>query len=287
MVSSTNRAQELPVGKSLPVVGMTEPYRIVTVASVYPARIAEILADEGAFVAKGEIVVQFEDGVQRARTALAQAAMNTTLPVDLERARLSKAQREVARLKRLHGDDFASSKELADALAQEEILRVEYDLAVFNQKQAALGYDRERETLAEYQLRSPFPAYVAAHVRYAGETVEPMDGIVRLVQLDPLLVTVDCPLELAHSISTGDRYLVRPGDPQWQPRQASVVFVSRVADAASQTFKVKLAVDNKDNGWMAGMRVMVDFAVDGAREPGDLGADGSVKAEPERTANSW
>jgi len=266
-----------------PVVGMTEPFRAAMLASVQPARIAGIRAEEGAYVPEGEVIVALEDGVQRARTELAKAAMDTSLPVDLERAKLNRAKRDFERLKRLKGDDFASSKELSDALAVVEIAQVEYDLAVFSQEQALRSYEREKETLAEYQIRAPFPAYVATHLKHAGESVDQLEGIVRLVQLDPLLVSVDCPLVLAASVAIGDRYLVRPTDtsvttdPGTPGRQGTVVFASQVADAASQTFKVKLTIDNGDRGWMAGLKVVVDFSVDPSRRTGTAPPAGGLQ----------
>ena len=42
-----------------------------------------------------------------------------------------------------------------------------------------------------------------------------------------------------------------------------VLLASRIADGASQTFKVKLSVGNADLGWIAGMKVVVEFK-DGA-----------------------
>ncbi|MDO8630846.1 MAG: hypothetical protein Q7R41_10165 [Phycisphaerales bacterium] len=277
---------------------MTEPFRVATLASVQSARIAAVRFEEGAYAAEGEVVVALQDGVQRARTELARAAVDTSLPIDLERAKLTRARRDLERLKRLQGDDFASSKELSDALAVAEIAQVEYDLSVFNQEQARRAYEREKETLAEYQIRAPFPAYVSNHLKHAGESVDQLEGIVRLVQLDPLLVSVDCPLTLATSVAIGDRYVVRPVDPQsasltrddatlhrdphWQPRTGTVVFANQVADAASQTFKVKLTVDNADRRWIAGLKVVVDFSIDeGARD-----RIGSVNAETDSSSTA-
>ena len=244
------------------VVGITEPFRVATLAGVQPARIAAIPFPEGAYVSEGEVVAAMEDGIQRARTELARAAMETSLPVDLERARLGKARRDRDWFERLKGDDFASSREYGDAVSTFEIAQVEYDHAVFNQEQAVRGYEREKAALAEYRIRAPFPAYVAAHLKHPGESVDQLEGVVRLVQLDPLLVVADCPLALAGSAVVGNRYLVRPADSRWNERSGTVIFASRAADAASQTFRVKLKVENQDHDWMAGLKVVVDFSTE-------------------------
>jgi hypothetical protein len=42
------------------------------------------------------------------------------------------------------------------------------------------------------------------------------------------------------------------------------MLTSRTADGGSQTFKVKLHVENEDAAWMAGLKVVVDFTHDPA-----------------------
>ena len=265
------------------VVGITAPNQTAVLAGIQPARIARIEFAEGAYVDQGVIVVALEDGVQRARADLARLAMDTTLPVELEQAKLVKARRDLDRLKHLHGEDYVSSKELADALSANEIAEVSHKLAAFQQMQAALAYERERQMLKEFRLTAPFTGYVAAHLKHGGETVDQLEGIVRLVQLDPLLVTVDCPLELARTIAEGDRFPVQPMGAESDERLGTVIFASAVADAASQTFRVKLKVDNADRAWMAGWKVSVDFGA-GAKANDDghhaAGPEGAWKPAP-------
>lgn len=253
-MQSTASANEL--------VGITAPYQSAILACTQPARISRIAFPEGSYVSQGSIVVFLEDAVQRARTILAEITMESTLPIELERAKLVKARRDVERLQRLHGSDYASSKELSDALSALEIAEVSHNLAVFQQQQALLNHQKESEVLREFQLAAPFDGYVSAHLKYAGETVDQLEGVVRLVQLDPLLVTVDCPLDLAHRVVEGGQYTVRPSACGGLPRMGTVIFASQVADAASQTFRVKLKVDNTDRGWLAGWKVTVDFDVE-------------------------
>jgi membrane fusion protein (multidrug efflux system) len=246
------------------IVGITAPCRTATLASVQPSRIARIETAEGSFVRRGDPVVQLEEGVQLARTEIAKATAETTLNVEHAKARWMRAQRDLDRLIRLHGSDSASSKELSDATADAEITRIEYELANFNQGQAVRAYEREKEVLKEFRLIAPFDGYVFEHLKHAGETVNELEGIVTLVQLNPLKVSVDCPVALAATVTVGDRFRVAPVDRRLSPRVGTVMLTSRTADGGSQTFKVKLHVDNEDVAWMAGLKVVVDFARDPA-----------------------
>ena len=69
------------------VTGITAPAAMVTLASVREGRISEIVAGEGNQVRKGDLVFTLDQQVQRARTDIAKAKSQSTLNVELARAR--------------------------------------------------------------------------------------------------------------------------------------------------------------------------------------------------------
>jgi membrane fusion protein, heavy metal efflux system len=247
------------------VVGMTTPSRQAMLATIQLARIADIPAKEGTYVAAGQLVVAFEDGVQAARVAVAKLEAESTEGVELARVRLDYAERELARFQKLNVQDYATSKEYTDARTTAETARLEFEVAKVTRAKAIAVYHRERELLDQYRIVAPFPGYVARHLKHPGESVNYLEGIVQLVQLDPMVVSVDCPLALAPQIAAGDSFSVVPADGRLSPRDGVVTLASRVADAASQTFKVKLTVANTDVAWPVGMKVVVRFCQKHAR----------------------
>ena len=140
-------------------------------------------------------------------------------------------------------------------------------------------YEVERAALTQFQVRVPFDGYVQEHLRHVGETVEKSEGVVLLVQVDPVLVTVDCPLAVAAGVAVGDEFPIRPVDPRWPKRKGTVVFASRVADGGSQTLRLKLAVDNQDAVWLAGLKVVAEL-----REPASLSNAGNLTSPDVATA---
>lgn len=267
------------------VIGITTPNQEAVLAAIGPGRIARIEVLEGALVHEGELVFAQDEEAQRIRTELAKASAETTLEIELAGARRDLAQRNLKRLSGLFGADSASSKEYSDAVADADITRLEFELAKFKQKQAVKAYEWETQRLRDFRAYAPFTGFVAEHIRHVGETVDENEGVVRLVQLDPLKVSIDCPLTLARTIKRGDRFIVRPLDPRWGPRVATVVTAGRVIDAASQTFKVKLQVDNADAGWMAGLKVAVAFSAEAST---DTAAPRTMRpaSDPDRNASA-
>lgn len=241
------------------VVGMTAPFETATLAAVQPSLIASIAAPEGGVVRRGDIVVQLDERVQAARAEMAKANAETDLNIDHARARWDRARRDLERLQKLHGSEFASSKEMSDALAEEQIAHVEYDLAHFNQSLAVLAYRREAASLEDFRLRAPFDGYVVAHLKRPGESVNELEGVMTLAQLNPLKVILDCPIESIATIATGQKFWIKPADEHLAPRLGTVLLASRVADGGSQTFRVKLTVENADAAWPAGLKVSVNL----------------------------
>jgi RND family efflux transporter MFP subunit len=241
------------------VTGITTPRQIVKLASVQLERISRIAVTEGQIVPEGEPVIVFDDAVQRARTEMTRAAAESTLEVDLAQRRMEQAQREHERVSGLASTQAVSPKELNDAAVEAAITRLEYEIMRFRSAQARREYERERLVLERLTLRAPFAGYIAEIVKRAGESVKEGEPIATIVQLNPVEVTVDCPLAFAARVREGDQAGVKPVDAQWPPRTGTVTFASRAADAASQTFKVKLIVPNDDLAWITGLKVSVEF----------------------------
>lgn len=229
-------------------------------------------------VRHGDLVFALTDRVQQARTGIAEAAAGSTLEIDLAKARWAKAKRDLDRLNRLYGNDSATSKELSDAVADEEISRIEYELAQFDHAQARIALQREREMLAEFRVYAPFDGYVAQHLKHVGEAVEQGEGVVTIAQLDPLEVAVDCPLATARLLATGGKVRITPVDPQLEERMGTVRLVNRVADGASQTVKVKIEVDNADGAWPAGLKVEVALPTSDAQDAERHARNATAKA---------
>lgn len=252
-----------PIAASDPrmlVAGVTAPSQHATLSSVRPALIDRILADEGAATKAGEVVVALDDDVQAARTEIARVKAGSTSGIELALERWQRAKRELVRLVALHGGQFAASRGTDDARSEAEVARLNHELEVLAHTQAVLAHQYERQVLSDFRIRAPFDGYVTHHYKHGGETVDQLEGILTVIRIKPIDVWVDCPTYLATLIETGDGYTVTPLDEQWPAQPGIVTYVGRVIDGASQTFKVKLSVDNFDEVWPVGMEVLVDFS---------------------------
>ncbi len=240
-------------------VGFTTPFRTAILAGLQQGQILRFLSDEGAPVRRGDVLVELDATVQERRAEIARLEAESTLRVDLARVRVSLAEKDMRRVLQLRNDATVSSQERDETVAELEAARLSLALATLEQQQAVERYRLQRELLDQMKVRAPFDGYVTEHLKELGETVEEREGLVKLVQLDPLVVLVDCPLSRLPALQVGAQCPVRPQDPAWSPRTGTIVVVNPVADPASQTFRVKLQVPNPGRDWVSGMRVVVDF----------------------------
>ncbi len=241
------------------VTGFTAPAHVVTIAAVTTGRIAELPVAEGAAVRSGEPVVRLDAAVQQRRVEIAAGLAGSTLEIEAAQVRREQAEAEWQRLQHIAEVSASTQKERSDAAADLRAAEVAVAQAQFRRAQAVRELALQQALLDQLEVRAPFSGFVAERVREVGDTVEDREAILKLVQLDPLLVVVDCPLALAGRVQLGQRAVLSPVETRDAPRTGEVIFVSPVADAASQTVRVKLHVPNQDAGWHGGMRVNVSL----------------------------
>jgi RND family efflux transporter MFP subunit len=251
------------------ITGFTAPFQTVTLAAVRTGRLAERCVPEGSPVSAGERVIRIDAEVQARRVELSEAEAASTIEIELAEVRLAVARTDLERLQGAREAAAATANELRSAEAAVRAAELELAKAKFQHEQAGRALALERAILDEFTIKAPFSGVVTEHLRQVGDTIEDRESIAQVVQLDPLVISVDCPIELAPVVQTDTMATVTCGEGFGPPRDARVVFVNPVADAASQTFRVKLHVPNSDGRWLAGMRVGVAFQA--ASDPAPAG----------------
>jgi HlyD family secretion protein len=121
---------------------------VIEVAARRPGVIAEVLAQEGAVVRKGQVLARLEDrdailAINSSKAAVAQARSELTL----SEAELNTAKREYERLQKLLGSKLVSQQQLDQAA--DSIITAEAQRGI---RQAAIGTAQARLAEAEYNL---------------------------------------------------------------------------------------------------------------------------------------
>jgi RND family efflux transporter MFP subunit len=234
------------------------PFQVADIASPVTGVIEKLHVARSQQVTAGQSLLQLNADVERANVDLANY-----------RARI----RSEIELGRINVDFDKSRKDRFDSLYQQKVIAVddvdeverEARLSRWRLEQAReLARVRELELLrAQQQLRqktivAPFDGFVIDTFKYPGEQVEDQ-AILRLAQLDPLVVEAIVPMEYFGEIQVDMLAEVIPEILVDDRLSARVSVIDRIGDTASNTFGIRLVLDNPDHLIPAGLKCTVKF----------------------------
>jgi RND family efflux transporter MFP subunit len=239
---------------------LMEPRRVVTISGSIEALITSVKVDRGDFVKKGDVIVEFESGVERASADLAKFRAEMQSEVEARKARQDYARAKYNRAMELTQKNFISRQELEEIQAERRLADAELREATDSRQLAALEHRRATEVVRLRSLRSPVSGVVVDRYMHPGEISEiGAKPILKLAEIDTLHVEVILPTPAFGQVAIGDVATVRPEAPIGGSHQAKVVVVDRVLDASSGTFGVRLELPNNDRALPAGARCRVEF----------------------------
>ena len=241
---------------------ITKPSKDITVSFVRPGRIMEMVVSKGDEVKAGQLIAQQDDREERAALARDKRVAEDDTEIKAEEVIHEQKVRDVEKMKMYSG----SVTEIENAILEEKVESARLQIAKVKREDAALKLAETTIVVEKLKLLAPISGTIAEEFLKAGECA---DGgnmkAVRIVQLDPLWTEVPVPFLQAFKLNKGDPAVVTFSD--GKERAGSVVVVSPVGDAASETILVRVAIPNPEKK-PSGENVFVHFpspAVAGAR----------------------
>ena len=241
-----------------PLICLIQPSKIAEIGTSVYGVIEHIHVERGDLVKKGQVIATLRNDVERAALDVAKSKAQAEADVQAAQANVEYTRQRLAR-----SDDLVKKKFISEQGLDQS--RVEFQVA--EQKLAQAREQRriwEREmTLAQSQLSqrtlvSPIDGIVAERYLSTGERVENR-SVARVVTISPLHVEVMVPAAQFGKIKTGMTANVIPELPDAPSVEGKVSLVDKLIDGASNTFRVRLEVPNKDHAIPAGPRCKVAF----------------------------
>lgn len=239
---------------------MIEPRRVVTISGSVEAPITAVRVDRGDFVAKGEVVVEFESGVERASAALSKYRAEMNGAIAARQSRVDFAQGRLGRRVQLTKQNYVSRQDLEESEAEARLAEAELTEALDNRRLAELEHRRAVEMVRIRSLTSPVAGVVVERSMHPGEVADlSRTPILKIAEIDVLHVEVILPVVAYGSIAQGSLAQVMPEAPIGGRYEAKVAVIDRVLDAASGTFGARLELPNPKRLLPAGIRCRVEF----------------------------
>src|SRR5229473_1869787 len=212
-------------------VGTLVALRAVTVASEVPGLVRRIGFDSGAFVRRGEVLVELDASTEEAQLAAARA--------DAELARAT-----LERSRTLRASDYSSAAELdaADARAKQTVANV-----------AML-----QATIAKKTIRAPFDGRVAIRQVELGQVLSPGTLVASLQSIHPIHADFWLPQQALIDLAPGMRMRLRTDVFPQQSWEGAVTTINPEVDVSTRNVRVRATLPNPDGRLRPGMFANVD-----------------------------
>ncbi|MFK0571084.1 efflux RND transporter periplasmic adaptor subunit [Endozoicomonas sp.] len=231
-VQATHFKQEF-VKRTLTLYGRTETDRTVTVSAELAARVMDILANRGELVTAGQEIVRLREGSLKAQLKSAEARIRQA-EQDYQSALLLQKKKHIA-----ENQITQLEAELAEALSQKEELQTQWD---------------------NTQIKAPIPGILNKRHVEVGDFLDKGNPVAEILDLDPLVVSVDVPQNSISYFKPGQKAEVRfLGG---RTLEATIRFIDRQANSSTRTFSVELTIPNPNMKIPAGLSVEADLLME-------------------------
>ena len=238
---------------------VTMPSADITLSFVVSGKIAEILVKEGDTVAKGDLLAALHDDPERLQTEQLKVQAADKTRILSAKAELAQKTVDLEKFDAARKKGAVSEWEVAHLKLSVRMAKLALQAATIEHEQFQRRYAQAVQQLERMRIVSPIPGRVEKVFVEAGEGVEKLGPVVELVRTDPLWLDVPVPLPQAKQLEAGQPATVLfPGNPGGKPADGRIVYISSVADAASDTLRVRIEVGNPSDR-PAGERVTVKF----------------------------
>lgn len=241
------------------VEAITMPQADIFLGFVTGGLVGAVLVKEGDLVKKGSLLARLDDSVERVELERLTALAEDTTRLEAAEADLAQKRADLMKLQLAKQHGAATDMEIEHATLAVTTAELQVRMEMFQR----LQHQQNRQVLLARLDRMRIVSSVSGGVEEikieAGESVEALVPVIRVVQNDPLWIDVPVRLPDARLLKIGTSLNVRFPDLPQQPAQGRIIYVGSVADAASDTLRVRVEVPNPQRR-MAGERVLVDVS---------------------------
>lgn len=209
---------------AITVYGQSAPKRHVVVRAEVAGQVAEVVAERGSAVNKGDVLLRLgkEDRPQR----LAQA-----------RAALRQREIEYQGARSLKNKGLQAERQLAEALTLLETARAELKRAQLN--------------IQHLELKAPFSGVLQNRVVEVGDYVSVGDPLAQVVELDPLVISADVSENEIGRLHTGMAASAELSN--GVTLDGRLTYIAPNADSSTRTYRIELEANNPPPSQLGGM----------------------------------
>jgi RND family efflux transporter MFP subunit len=263
--------------------GITKPSVHSKLALPQFGQILELPVKEGTAVKQGDVLLRQDDRQEAAALEALRLEAESTVRIEAAQADLAVKQVQHKRLADLAKTGNANPTEVEEAQVKVVYADAQHKIAKLENEKNKREFERQDIKVKQMTLRSPIDGIVEAIDVSVGEVTDPQKPVLTVVKNDPLWIEFFLPTPQSSKLKVGDMLQVRyPDAQQWG--QAKVIYKAPVADAQSDTQKIRLEMPNakmQDTGLQVIVRLPANLGpavAPSAQAPAEAGTAAAIPA---------
>jgi len=238
----------------------TQPSKTIELAAAVGGIVRGVPADEGTHVKAGDVVVALDDSTEEIAVRAAKLEAENDAEEQAARVTMEQAQEEARITRQLASEGVEAELLYRQKQMASEVAKFKYEVAKKDRQRAALDTEAARVALERKRICAPVAGVITRMPTEVGEAAEPLQTVAHMAVTDPLHIVFHPPARMLGLFKPGQTMAVEILEPKREAVTARVQVVNEVVDAASNTFRVRLVVENADGRIRAGVRVRVTVA---------------------------
>jgi len=237
------------------------PQRTADVAFGTSGIVEEIQVDRGDRVKKGELLGRLDASIEAANLAIARERLSEVAALQSARVQLRATKIKFQRNEALRDKDIVTAAKFEEAELENEIARMRVVEQEEAQQLKQLEVRRADAALALRSILSPFEGVVVERHVAPGEYVENRRAIT-VAQIDPVYADVIAPAAMFAQFTKGQKIKVALSQPNAIDVVGEVSVIDPYVDGASETFRVRIAIANRDYSVVPGFRCIAQVSTE-------------------------
>lgn len=228
--------------------GVTEPIAQAKIGFTVPGKIDSIWVKEGAFVHKGDTLMNLVKTEEEIRVHMTKIIADDYSGLASSKAKMDTYLKDYYAIKKLYeSSNSVSEEEVWEKQMNFDISRADWNAAKVTKVKDSLEYSMARAQLSKQYLIAPFDGEIVSIGKNNSESVEALEPIVEIADVRTCRMTAYIVANKAHSLKAGQKVkLSLDGASKNRTRNGTIEFVSPVVDKSSLLRTVKIIFDNSD-----------------------------------------
>lgn len=235
--------------------GIAHPLQVAEISAAADGPLWKLFVAEGDVVDSDTVLALIDNRVALASLVAAQSSANREAMLQSANAKVSLAEQFLDRIQQAARKKAASGLEVDEATSRRSEAKAALQEGLESQRDAIARMNIEQARLETFEIRAPFKGTVIKIHPHLGETVSRGAPIIKIADINLLRADLYVPLSLVSAQRIGKTVELRADLPNRPLLNAKIVFITPLIDAATQTVRVVVEIDNTAHQLLAGFAV--------------------------------